>query len=120
MPHYVAIVEDAGPEKAVGIWFPDLPGCFSAGDDIDEALRNAEDALALYAESQAREGRELPAPRTVSALKNDPAVVADLHEHTLALIALPAAAAHAAESTGRPLLRSATASAQRPSDAVAN
>jgi predicted RNase H-like HicB family nuclease len=97
MPHYVAIVEDAGPEKAVGIWFPDLPGCFSAGDDIDDALRNAQDALALYAEFQAQEGRELPAPRTVSALKNDPAVVADLHEHTLALIAPPAAAAHAAE-----------------------
>jgi predicted RNase H-like HicB family nuclease len=97
MPHYVAIVEDAGPEKAVGIWFPDLPGCFSAGDDIDEALRNAEDALALYAESQAREGRERPAPRTVSALKNDPGVVADLREHPLALIALPAAATRAAE-----------------------
>jgi predicted RNase H-like HicB family nuclease len=95
MPHYVAIVEDAGPEKAVGIWFPDLPGCFSAGDDIDEAMRNAQEALALYAESQAREGRELPAPRTVSALKNDPEVAADMHEHTLALIALPAAA-HAA------------------------
>jgi len=48
MPHYVAIVEDAGPDKAVGLWFPDLPGCFSAGDDVDEALRNAEEALALY------------------------------------------------------------------------
>ncbi len=97
MPHYVAVVEDAGPEKAVGVWFPDLPGCFSAGDDIDEALRNAQEALALYAESQAHEGRKLPAPRSVSASKNDPGVVADLREHTLALIALPVAAAHAAE-----------------------
>jgi predicted RNase H-like HicB family nuclease len=97
MPHYVAIVEDTGPEKAVGIWFPDLPGCFSAGDDIDDALHNAQEALALYAESQAREGRELPVPRTVSALKDDPAVVADLREHMLTLIALPTAAAHLAE-----------------------
>jgi len=97
MPHYVAVIEDAGPEKAVGVWFPDLPGCFSGGDDIDEALRNAQEALALYAESQAREGRALPVPRSVSALKNDPEVVADLREHTLALIALPTAAAHAAE-----------------------
>jgi predicted RNase H-like HicB family nuclease len=97
MPHYVAIVEDAGPDKAVGIWFPDLPGCFSAGDDIDEALRNAQEALALYAESQALEGRRLPPPRTVSALKNDPEVAADMREHALALIALPTAAAHAAE-----------------------
>jgi predicted RNase H-like HicB family nuclease len=96
MPHYVAIVEDAGAEKAVGIWFPDLPGCFSAGDDIDEALRNAQEALALYADSQAKEGRVLPAPRTVSALRDDPAVAADLREHIVALVALPTAA-HAAE-----------------------
>jgi predicted RNase H-like HicB family nuclease len=97
MPHYVAIVEDAGPEKAVGIWFPDLPGCFSAGDDIDEALRNAQEALVLYAESRAREGRELSAPHTVSVLKNDPEVAADLREQTFALIELPDAAEHAAE-----------------------
>jgi predicted RNase H-like HicB family nuclease/predicted RNA binding protein YcfA (HicA-like mRNA interferase family) len=96
MPHYAAIAEDAGPDKAVGIWFPDLPGCFSAGDDIDEAMHNAQEALALYAESQAREGHELPAPRTVSALKNDPEVAADMREYTVALIAVPAAA-HAAE-----------------------
>ena len=41
MPRYVAIVEAAGRGKAVGIWFPDHSGCFSAGDEIDEALRNA-------------------------------------------------------------------------------
>jgi predicted RNase H-like HicB family nuclease len=97
MPHDVAIVEDAEPEQAVGIWFPDLPGCFSAGDDIDEAVRNAQEALVLYAESQALEGCRLPAPRTVSALKYDPEAAADMREHALALIALPTAAAHAAE-----------------------
>jgi predicted RNase H-like HicB family nuclease len=97
MAHYVAIVEDAGPDKAVGIWFPDLPGCFSAGDDIDEALRNAQEALALYADSIAKEGRSLPAPRTVSALRNDPGVADDLREHTVALVALPSTTVHAAE-----------------------
>ena len=97
MAHYVAIVEDAGPDKAVGIWFPDLPGCFSAGDDIDEALRNAEEALALYAEARAKEGHLLPAPRTVSALRNDFKVAGELREHAVALIALPSAKIHAAE-----------------------
>jgi len=97
MPHYVAIVEDAGPDKAVGIWFPDLPGCFSAGDDVDEALRNAQEALALYAESLAQDGRVLPAPRPVSVLRDDPAVASDLREHMVALVALPVSAAHAAE-----------------------
>lgn len=97
MPHYVAVVEDAGPEKAIGIWFPDLPGCFSAGDDVDEALRNAEEALSLYAEAEAREGRELPPPRALSELKNDPSAAADLRDHTVALVALHRTEAHAAE-----------------------
>ena len=97
MTHYVAIVEDAGAEKAIGIWVPDLPGCFSAGDDVDAALRNAHEALALYAEAEAQEGRTLPKPRTISALKSDPAVVPDLQDHMVALIALDARTVHAAE-----------------------
>jgi predicted RNase H-like HicB family nuclease len=97
MVHYVAIVEDAGAEKAVGVWFPDLPGCFSAGDDIDDALRNAHEALALYAEAEAREGRALPKPRAISALKSDPAVLPDLRDHVVALVAFDSRAVHAAE-----------------------
>lgn len=61
MTHYIAIVEDEGPDKAAGIWFPDLPGCFSAGGDVDEALRNAREAVVLYAESLlAAQGKPLP------------------------------------------------------------
>jgi predicted RNase H-like HicB family nuclease len=97
MSHYVAIVEDAGPDKAIGIWFPDLPGCFSAGDDVDEALRNAEEALALYAEAEAKDGRALPHPRTLSALRSDPAAELDLREHMVALVPLNVTATHAAE-----------------------
>jgi predicted RNase H-like HicB family nuclease len=97
MTYYVAIVEDAGPDEAVGIWFPDLPGCFSAGDDVDEALRNAQEALALYAEAEAQEGRLLPKARSITALRADPAVLADLRDHLVALVALEISAAHAAE-----------------------
>jgi predicted RNase H-like HicB family nuclease len=97
MLHYVAIVEDAGPDKAIGVWFPDLPGCFSAGDDVDEALRNAEEALVLYAEAELKDGRVLPAPRTLSSLKNDPASASDLRDHMVALVPLKVAATHAAE-----------------------
>ena len=96
MPHYVAIVEDASPEKAVGIWFPDLPGCFSAGDDVDEALRNAGEAIELYAEEIAKYGRGLPPPRTVSELRADARVAQDLKDHLIALVRAPQAA-HAAE-----------------------
>lgn len=97
MPHYVAIVEEAGPDTAVGIWFPDLPGCFSAGDTVDEALRNAEEALALYAESEREEGRALPPPRTLSELRKDPEAAGDIRDFMVALVALPASIADAAE-----------------------
>lgn len=96
MPHYVAFIEEAGPDLAVGVWFPDLPGCTSAGDDIDEALRNAPAALQLYAEGVASEGRRLPPPRTLTELKVDPDVADDLDAYMVALVELRTRA-HAAE-----------------------
>ena len=89
MPHYVAVVEEDGPDKAVGIWFPDLPGCFSGGDDLDEALRNAPEAIALYAGSLAEEGRPLPSPRSLSELRHDPEVAEDIKNFMVALVAAP-------------------------------
>jgi predicted RNase H-like HicB family nuclease len=97
MTHYVAIIEDAGPDKAVGVWFPDLPGCFSGGDSIDEALRNAAEAVALYAEALAKDGRPLPVPRSIATLRNDPAVAPDLRDHMVALVSSSVDSAHAAE-----------------------
>jgi predicted RNase H-like HicB family nuclease len=96
MAHYVAIIEDAGPDHAVGVWFPDLPGCTSAGEDIDEALRSAPEALELYAESLEEDGKPLPRPRTLTELKADPEIADDLKSYMVALIELPARA-HAAE-----------------------
>jgi predicted RNase H-like HicB family nuclease len=96
MAHYIAIIEDAGPDHAIGVWFPDLPGCTSAGDDIDEALRNAPEALELYAEGLLEDGQPLPRARTLSELKADPDVAADISANMVALIELRATA-HAAE-----------------------
>jgi predicted RNase H-like HicB family nuclease len=90
--HYIAIIEDAGPDHAVGVWFPDLPGCTSAGDDIDEALHNAPQALELYAESFAADGRPMPRPRTLTELKADPDIADDIKSYMVALVELPARA----------------------------
>ena len=96
MTAYVALIhKDA--DSDYGVSFPDLPGCFSAGDDVDEALRNAEEAVALYAEAEAKDGRALPHPRTLSELRNDPASESDLRDHMVALVPLKVTAAHAAE-----------------------
>ncbi|PJG52213.1 HicB family protein [Bradyrhizobium forestalis] len=96
MAHYIAIIEDAGPDHAVGVWFPDLPGCISGGDDIDEALENAPEALQLYAQELIADGRPLPQARTLTELKADPEVADDLRNYMVALIELPSRA-HAAE-----------------------
>ena len=60
--------------RAVGVVFPDLPGCFSAGDTYDKAIANAHVALRLYAEAERDAGRQLPKPRTFEALYRDHAV----------------------------------------------
>jgi predicted RNase H-like HicB family nuclease len=73
MKSYLAIVhKDEG--SAVGVVFPDLPGCFSAGDTYDKAIANAHVALQLYAEAERNAGRQLPKPRTFEALYRDHAV----------------------------------------------
>lgn len=55
-------------DSAVGVVFPDLPGCFSAGDTYDEAIEKAWEALQLYAEAEQEAGRALPPPRSFEDL----------------------------------------------------
>lgn len=41
------------PDSETGdwaVWCPELPGCTSAGETEEEALRNIQDAIALYLE----------------------------------------------------------------------
>ena len=98
MTHYVAILEDGGEIRATGVWFPDLPGCFSGGDTLDEALANAPEAVRLYLESLIMDGLPPPAPRGLAALKADPAWTDDIERHVVALVpVVPSAFRPAAE-----------------------
>jgi predicted RNase H-like HicB family nuclease len=87
MTHYVAIVEEEG--KAVGVRFPELPGCVSAGDTLDEAMMNAAEALELWAEAMIESGQEIPPPRSLIDLKSDSEVAQDLAIFMVALIPSP-------------------------------
>jgi len=49
--HYVAVI-DKEPDSAYGIWFPEVPGCFSAADTFEEIVPNALEALAMFFEDQ--------------------------------------------------------------------
>ena len=62
---YIALFEYENSSKAIGVVFPDLPGCYSAGDNFDDAFRMAHEALSLYAEDES----DLPPPRTLEQIK---------------------------------------------------
>ncbi len=46
---------------------PDLPGCFSAGRTIDEALEMAKEAIELHLEGLIEAGQATPEPGTIEA-----------------------------------------------------
>jgi predicted RNase H-like HicB family nuclease len=98
MAHYIAFIEDlegiedVGGDHGVGVWFPDLPGCNAAGNDIDEALRDAPEAIERYIKCFDADRWQLPSPRTLSELKTDPKYADDIKTHMVALIEFPARA----------------------------
>ncbi|RAI36104.1 type II toxin-antitoxin system HicB family antitoxin [Rhodoplanes serenus] len=67
---YVAIVEK-DPDSAFGVWFPDIEGCFSAGETLAEAAANAAVALRQHAESLESAGRTVPPARPLDAVRVD-------------------------------------------------
>lgn len=67
MVRYVALL--APHRGGVDVVFPQFPGCVSAGDTEEEAIRNAIDALRLHADGMRQDGEKLPKPLTVFALR---------------------------------------------------
>jgi predicted RNase H-like HicB family nuclease len=57
------------PEENGGysVLFPDLEGCYTCGDDLQDALEMAEDALALTLYGYEKDGKAVPAPSSPSA-----------------------------------------------------
>ena len=52
-------------QKDFGVTVPDLPGCFSAGDSIEEAIDNAREAILVHTEVMADEGESIPLPSEI-------------------------------------------------------
>jgi len=73
MPHYIALIhKDA--DSCYGVSFPDLPGVFTAGDTIDEAMHKAAEVIEFAAEDWSTlKGDKFPTPRTIDDLRSDAA-----------------------------------------------
>ena len=63
---YPIAIELGDERHAYGVIVPDLPGCFSAGDTLDEAIANAEEAILLFLEEQ---DAPVARPSTLEALR---------------------------------------------------
>ena len=74
-----AVVVDGEP-GAFGLWVPDMPGCTSMGETVDDVLQKAQEALRMWAEDAATDGETLPAPRSFEEIAKDPDVAAALKE----------------------------------------
>jgi predicted RNase H-like HicB family nuclease len=69
---YPIAIEPGTESAAFGVVVPDLPGCFSAGDTLDEAMANAEEAIAAWIDAALDAGEQIPAPSSLEAMRANP------------------------------------------------
>jgi len=71
MKFFIAI-ESGDDDHCFGVVVPDLPGCFSAGDTLDEAFENAKEAIELWCESVIEDKGIIPPCNTLAYHQNNP------------------------------------------------
>jgi predicted RNase H-like HicB family nuclease len=69
---YPILIEEGTNTTAFGVVVPDLPGCFSAGDTLDEAVEAAKEAAAAWIDAALDGGMPVPAPSTLEAARKLP------------------------------------------------
>ncbi len=55
-----------------GVCVPDLPGCFSAGDDLDGAIASAQEAIDLHVETLIEDGADIPIRASIATHQANP------------------------------------------------
>ena len=69
--HYPVLIHK-DPESDYGVTVPDLPGCFSAGDTLDDALHEVVEAIECHIEGMLMDGEAIPTPKTVEYHQSNP------------------------------------------------
>ena len=61
---YAHVVEPLSADDGGGylISFPDLPGCMSDGETIEETVVNGRDAFSVWMSARAHQGKPIPSP----------------------------------------------------------
>ena len=69
---FILAIEPATENTSFGVVVPALPGCFCAGDTLDEAIQNAQEAIALHCSTLIEDGLDLPPAQTIAQHQADP------------------------------------------------
>ena len=72
MRRYTAVLTPEPDEGGYSVAVPALPGCYTQGDILEEALENARDAIRLYIDDLEAEGEPIPvesAPPELAAVE---------------------------------------------------
>lgn len=67
---YPIAIEPGDDRHAWGVTVPDLPGCFSAGETVEEALDNAREAILFHIEGLIDDGQPVPGARPIADHRN--------------------------------------------------
>ena len=66
---YTAIFNPEGDKY--NVFFPDLPGCLTCGDNLSDAIYMAQDALCLWLYHYEQEGKIIPSATHPNKIKTD-------------------------------------------------
>ena len=69
---YPIAIEQGDETHSFGVVVPDLPGCFSAGDTLDEAVENSKEAISLWIETVLDDNGTVPAPGLLAVHSKNP------------------------------------------------
>ena len=67
---YPAVFEKE--ESGYSIFFPDVRGCYTSAETVEEGIEMANDALCLTLYHMEEDGQEIPAASDISTLQNGP------------------------------------------------
>jgi predicted RNase H-like HicB family nuclease len=70
--HYPIAIEPKTDKSDYGVVIPDLPGCFSAGETLEEAIAGAEEAGLAWIDAALDAGEAVPPPSPLETIRANP------------------------------------------------
>jgi len=64
---YPVVFED--DEGKIGVSVPDIPGCFTFGNDMKDAVEMAQDAISMLLADMEDSGKKIPEPSDIKTIK---------------------------------------------------